>query len=126
MLDVTFPFVEAASIDEFYLDLTGTDTLYRLSSAARRHRAGNPHRRPRGNADQHSIGGGTNRLIAKLAVRKAKPANVHIVEPGAEAEFMRDLPLAAIPGIGPRFQERLRSYGLTKVGTSCRSSAKCW
>jgi DNA polymerase-4 len=62
-----------------------------------------------------SIGGGTNRLIAKLAARKAKPAGVHIVAVGEELEFMRTLPLAAIPGIGPRLQEKLRSYGLTMI-----------
>jgi DNA polymerase IV len=114
VLDRYVPIIEAASIDEFYLDLTGTDTLYHqraLSDLAREIRAA-VFAETRINI---SIGGGTNRLIAKLAVRKAKPANVHIVEPGAEADFMRDLPLAAIPGIGPRFQERLRSYGLMNV-----------
>ena len=114
VLERYVPIVEAASIDEFYLDLTGTDTLYQhrsLTDIAQEIRTAVL-------AETQiniSIGGGTNRLIAKLAVRKAKPANVHIVEPGAEAAFMRGLPLAAIPGIGPRFQERLRSYGLTKV-----------
>jgi DNA polymerase-4 len=114
VLDRYVPTVEAASIDEFYLDLSGTEVLY--------------HHRPlRDVADEirnavlketriHiSIGGGTNRLIAKLAARKAKPAGVHIVDAGGEAEFMRDLPLAAIPGIGPRFQEKLRSFGLRLV-----------
>jgi len=111
IIDGQAPVFEKSSIDEFYLDLTGTDTLY--------------HQRPIVDVAREiretvfaetsiniSIGGGTNRLIAKLAVRKAKPANVFIVEPGAEAEFMREIPLAAIPGIGPRFQERLRAYGL--------------
>ncbi len=114
VLDRFAPIVEAASIDEFYLDLTGTDTLYHeraLIDIAREIREDVLAE----TSINISIGGGTNRLIAKLAVRKAKPANVHIVDAGAEAEFMRDLPLAAIPGIGPRFQERLTAYGLRFV-----------
>lgn len=108
------PLVEAASIDEFYLDLTGTEQLHRttdLAAMATRIR-------------EHvfaqtriaiSIGGGSARIIAKLAVRKAKPAGVHVVAEGLESAFLRDIELAAIPGIGPKFQEKLRSYGLTRV-----------
>jgi DNA polymerase-4 len=114
VLDRYVPVVEAASIDEFYLDLTGTDTLYHdraLEDLAREIRSAVLEE----TKINISIGGGTNRLIAKLAVRKAKPANVFIVAAGAEAEFMREIPLAAIPGIGPRFQERLNAYGLKLV-----------
>lgn len=105
------PVVESASIDEFYLDLTGTEAVYpnaSLTDIAQRLRMAVL-------AETQiniSIGGGQARLIAKLAVRKAKPAGVHVVEPGAESSFMHDLPLAAIPGIGPKFQERLRRFGL--------------
>jgi len=111
VLDRFAPVVEAASIDEFYLDLTGTETVYRnasLPDIAQRLRIA-VLEETRINI---SLGGGTARLIAKLAVRKAKPAGVYVVEPGAEADFMVELPLAAIPGIGPKFQERLRRFGL--------------
>src|SRR5262245_9331171 len=69
VLDRFAPLVESASIDEFYLDLSGTETLY--------------HQRTLADVSEQirmtvlaetsiniSIGGGTNRLIAKLAVRK--------------------------------------------------------
>jgi DNA polymerase-4 len=66
-----------------------------------------------------SIGGGTNKLIAKLAVERAKPklgANgVHIVAPGGEAEFLTTFSLAEIPMVGPKFQERLRKLGMITV-----------
>lgn len=114
------PVVEPASIDEMYLDLTGTEELYRgesLEETARRIRMTV--------LDETevvvSIGGGTTRLVAKLAANRAKPhrdpdANgVIIVPPGKEAEFLTQFNLAEIPGVGPRFQERLLELGLTSV-----------
>jgi DNA polymerase-4 len=66
-----------------------------------------------------SIGGGTNKLVAKLAVERAKPkfgANgVHIVAAGGEAEFLTTFTLAELPMVGPKFQERLASLGMTTV-----------
>jgi DNA polymerase-4 len=108
------PMVEAASIDEAYLDLTGTESLYQnasLESIARVIREAVL----QATAIETSIGGGTSKLVAKLAVSKAKPAGVHIVEPGAEVEFMATLKLGKIPGIGPVFQEELARYGLRDV-----------
>jgi DNA polymerase-4 len=108
------PLVEAASIDEFYLDLSGTEALHGtddLATLARRIRDAVL-------AETRisiSIGGGSSRILAKLAAKKAKPAGVHVVAAGKEAAFMHDIELAAIPGIGPKFQERLRAYGLQRV-----------
>jgi DNA polymerase-4 len=68
-----------------------------------------------------SLGGGTSKLVAKLAVERAKPkpgtgANgVHVVPPGAELDFMRQLALADIPGIGPKSSARLAEAGLRTV-----------
>jgi DNA polymerase-4 len=119
------PVVEPASIDEFYLDLTGTDRLYRgrtLTDIAKR-------------VLQRtelavSIGGGTSKLVAKVAAKYAKPqpgrgrTGVHIVEPGRELDFMRRLPLSDIPMIGPKFQERLAGYGLVTVEDLLRQDEK--
>ncbi|RMH18969.1 MAG: DNA polymerase IV [Gemmatimonadetes bacterium] len=108
------PVVQAASIDEFYLDLTGTERLFRgesLTETAERIR--------RTVLDETrisvSIGGGTRRLIAKLAASRAKPAGVYVVAPGEEEAFMRELRLADIPGIGPAFAEVLARRGLVHV-----------
>jgi DNA polymerase-4 len=112
VLDRFAPVVNAASIDEFYLDLSGTEALYQhrpLNELAVQIREAVLAE----TSISISIGGGGNRLIAKLAARRAKPAGVHVVAEGEEAAFMKTVSLAAIPGIGPRFQARLRSYGLT-------------
>jgi DNA polymerase-4 len=68
-----------------------------------------------------SIGGGTNKLVAKLAFERAKPKpgsgadGVHVVEPGTEEEFLRTFTLAELPLVGPKFQERLASLGMKTV-----------
>ncbi|MEJ2186028.1 MAG: DNA polymerase IV [Gemmatimonadota bacterium] len=108
------PLVEAASVDEAYIDLTGTEALYAgetLEDTSKRLQA-----EVRAETDiVVSVGGGTNKMVAKLAVGRAKPAGVHVVPPGGEAEFMAGLELKAIPGVGPVFQEELRKYGLVRV-----------
>jgi DNA polymerase-4 len=112
------PVVEGASIDEWYLDMGGTEGVYHNE-----HLSVTAHRiRDAVHAETDltvSIGGGTNKLIAKLAVERAKPklgANgVHIVEPGDEEEFLKTFTLAELPLVGPKFQERLASLGMTKV-----------
>jgi DNA polymerase-4 len=119
-LELFAPIVAGASIDEWYMDLGGTEGLYRgepLAETARRMRAAV--------ADATglsvSIGGGTTKLVAKLAVERAKPkpgtgaTGVHVVPPGDEAAFLTTFDLADIPLVGPRFQERLARLGMTRV-----------
>ena len=113
-LDRLSPVVQAASIDEFYLDLGGTERLFhgeRLDDTAWRIRD-EVARRTRVSV---SIGGGTRRVIAKLATRFAKPAGVHVVPPGKEEAFMRGLDLADIPGVGPSLIDTLQKRGLVRV-----------
>jgi DNA polymerase-4 len=114
------PAVEGASIDEWYLDLGGTEALYGnepLATTAARVRRDVV----RETGLSVSFGGGTSKLIAKLAVEHAKPrpgngaTGVHVVPPGGEANFMSGVMLAEIPLIGPRFQERLARLGMRSV-----------
>ncbi|HEX7019141.1 MAG TPA: DNA polymerase IV [Gemmatimonadaceae bacterium] len=114
------PCVEGASVDEWYLDLGGTETLYENESLeTTAHRIRDAVRAETGLSV--SIGGGTSKLVAKLAVEKAKPkpgtgaSGVHVVAPGAEGEFLEQIALAEIPLIGPRFQERLEKLGMRTV-----------
>jgi DNA polymerase IV len=112
------PNVERASSDEFYLDLSGTERLYHeepLASTAQRIRES-----VLGETGLSvSIGGGTSKVVAKLAAGVAKPRpgtpgdGVLVVEPGGEGEFMRRFALADLPLVGPKFQERLALVGLT-------------
>ena len=112
-LDKLAPVVQAASIDEFYLDLAGTERLFGESLEVTAH-----HIREtvlEATRISVSIGGGTRRMVAKLASAKAKPGGVHIVPPGHEADFMRGLDLADIPGVGPALVEALRKKGLVRI-----------
>ena len=115
------PTVEQASSDEFYLDLSGTEKLYRqapLEDTARDIRDA-VHERT---GLWVSIGGGTSKLVAKLAAGVAKPGpaapgtGVHVVAPGSEAEFLSRFTLADLPSIGPKAQERLARLGWRTVG----------
>ena len=114
------PVFEPASVDEAYLDLTGTEAVYGgepLEATARRVR--------RAVLDETgfsvSLGGGTSKLVAKMAAEAAKPKpgtgadGVHVVAPGHEAEVMRRFALSDIPGVGPVFAERLAKLGLRTV-----------
>jgi DNA polymerase-4 len=114
------PTVQAASIDEWYLDLGGTEQLYAgapLEQIAHRIRT----EVKNATGLSVSIGGGSTKLVAKLAVERAKPkpgtnANgVHVVPFGGELDFMRQLALADIPGIGPKSSAKLADAGLRRV-----------
>jgi DNA polymerase-4 len=120
VLDRFSPVVESASIDEWYMDLGGTEALYHnesLADTARRMRAAVKQE----TGISVSIGGGTSKLVAKLAVERAKPkpgtgaTGVHIVDAGQEAEFLATFSLAELPLVGPKFQERLAKLGMKSV-----------
>ena len=108
------PVVQAASVDEFYLDLTGTERLFRgeaLAATAHRIREEVLAR----TEISVSIGGGTNRLVAKLATRPAKPGGVFVVPLGGEADFVAGLSLRELPGVGPKLAQALKDRGLVTV-----------
>jgi DNA polymerase IV len=63
-----------------------------------------------------SIGVATTRAVAKIATDRAKPAGIVAVDAGSEREFLAPLPVGAIPGVGPKTQERLRAAGVTTIG----------
>lgn len=120
VLDRFAPLVESASIDEWYMDLGGTEALYHnepLADTARRIREAVLEETKL----SVSIGGGTTKLVAKLAVERAKPkpgtgaTGVHVVEPGDEGEFLASFSLAELPLVGPKFQARLAKLGLRTV-----------
>jgi DNA polymerase-4 len=114
VLDDFSPVVEAASVDEFYLDLTGTEMLYRgepLEETARRIQQEVMDR----TGISISIGAATGRTLAKMAASVNKPFGVHVVPPGGEAEFMARFDLADIPGVGPSLTEALRRRGASAV-----------
>lgn len=108
------PIAVMASVDEAYLDLSGTEALYHqatLEEIARRVQA----EVKRVTELDVSIGGGTNRLVAKLATSLAKPRGVHIVPPGEEEAFVGGLEIGDLIGVGPSLLEELRRRGVTSM-----------
>jgi len=108
------PVVESASIDEFYLDLSGMERILvgeSLEESAWRIRQ----RVLEETRVSVSIGGATQKAVAKLATRLAKPEGVHVVPPGGEADFMRQFRLEDIPGVGPALMKSLLEKGIATV-----------
>ena len=107
------PDVEEASLDEAYLELTRCRPLYSsFSATASRIKA----RIDKELGLKVSVGVAPNKILAKLATKKAKPAGFFEVEEGREEEFLRDLGIEALPGIGPKAQVILRMLNIHKIG----------
>lgn len=113
ILECYSPKVEAASIDEFYLDLAGCRRLhgnfFSLAENIRlliQRELGIP----------ASIGIGANRTLSKIASKVAKPRGVLEVLEDQEELFMAPLPVVLIPGVGPALAASLSSMGIKTAG----------
>jgi DNA polymerase IV len=107
------PIVEMASIDEAYLDLSGTDHLHGPPLAA-------AHALLREIGQQThlpcSAGLARTRLVAKVASDQAKPRGLLWVPAGMEEAFLAPLGVRRIPGVGKVTEAKLSRLGVTKVG----------
>jgi DNA polymerase IV len=107
------PQVEMASIDEAYLDMTGTERLHGPPLKA----AHALHQRMKSETLLNcSVGIGTSRLIAKVSSAQAKPNGVLWIVPGEEARFLAPLEVREIPGVGKVMEKHLHALGIQKVG----------
>jgi len=107
------PLVEVCSIDEAFLDVSGS--LYLFGSAARIARAIKDAIHAAFNITC-SIGIAPNKLLAKVAANLQKPDGLVIVPPGDVPAFLRDLPLAEICGIGPQLTAFFAQRGIRTCG----------
>jgi len=107
------PVVEPVSVDEDYLDLTGTGLLFgRAVDAAEGLRR---EVRERLGLDA-TVGISRNRLVSKVASAFAKPCGLFDVRPGQEPRFLAPLPVVRLPGIGPVTERRLRDLNIPRLG----------
>lgn len=107
------PKVEMASIDEAYLDMTGTERLHGPPLRAAHALHAMIQRETQLNC---SIGIATSRLVAKVSSDQAKPNGVLWVLPGQEARFLAPLNVRKIPGVGKVLEKSLHDLGIRKVG----------
>jgi len=107
------PDVEATSIDEAYLDFTRCGRLYASFPAAAQDLKAQVERET---GLSVSVGVGPNKILAKLATARAKPAGYFEIEADREEEFLRDVPIDRLPGIGPKTQVVMRMLKIQKVG----------
>ncbi len=107
------PQIEMASIDEAYLDMTGTERLHGPPLKA----AHTLHQRMKADTNLNcSVGIGTSRLVAKVSSAQAKPNGVLLIVPGEEAKFLAPLDVREIPGVGKVMETHLHALGIKKVG----------
>ena len=107
------PLVEMASIDEAYLDFTGTERLHGPPM-----RAGHSlHEAIRAATKLNcSLGLASSRLVAKITSDQAKPNGVLYILPGQEARFLAPLEIRKIPGVGKKTEAALHRFGIRRVG----------
>ncbi|MEN3930737.1 DNA polymerase IV [Microvirga sp. W0021] len=112
MLELT-PLVEPLSIDEAFLDLSGTERLHHgipaltLAKLARR-------------IENElnltvSVGLSYNKFLAKVASDLEKPRGFSVITREEAVSFLADKPVGIIYGVGPAAQERLAKIGITKI-----------
>ena len=120
MRDLT-PLVEPVSIDEAFMDLSGTERLHGTSPA--KSLAGFADRVEREIGITVSIGLSCNKFLAKIASDLDKPRGFAILGAGEAAAFLATRPVTQIFGVGKAAQTRLGRDGFRTVGDLQRASA---
>ncbi len=106
------PDVDQMSIDEAFIDLTGTEKLFGLpEETAKKIKT----RVKEETGLTVSIGLATTKYLAKIASGLSKPDGFYHIKHGEEQNFMLNLPLSKVWGLGPKSQELIRNKGLTST-----------
>ncbi|MGZ3751013.1 MAG: DNA polymerase IV [Mucilaginibacter sp.] len=106
------PVYQKSSVDEFYIDLTGTDRFYDPYKLAAQLRQ----RIIKETELPISFGLASGKTVAKMATNRAKPNGQLFVPHGSEMQFLAPLPISAIPGLGESTASKLYAYGIEKIG----------
>jgi DNA polymerase-4 len=113
VLETVSPIVEAASIDEAYVDISGSQKLFGGDDAIARHIKEQIRERTQLPC---TVAIAPNKMVAKVATDEAKPDGYLRIGAGEEAFFLRPLPIRKLPGVGPRTCEMLESMGIRTIG----------
>jgi DNA polymerase-4 len=105
------PQYEKASIDEFYIDLTGMDKFFGVSQYTRELRE----KIMRETGLPISYGLSSSKLVSKMATNEAKPNGYLEVPAGKETAFLWPMTVDKIPGVGKQTQEQLHFLGLNTI-----------
>jgi DNA polymerase-4 len=107
------PLVEPVSIDEAFLDVTGSRALFGDGATIGRRIKGTVVDELRLTV---SVGVATTKLVAKIGSDLRKPDGLVVVPPGEEATFLAPLPIERLWGVGPQTAAALREYGVVTIG----------
>ncbi len=112
------PLFEKASIDEFYIDLTGMDKYFDPYqwTIDLRNKIIDETKLP------ISFGLASNKMVAKIATDEAKPNGYLFVQPGMEREFLAPLPVNKFSGVGEHTFTILKSMGIFLIGDILKKS----
>ena len=111
IIESKVPLFEKASIDEFYIDLTGMEKFFGVSKYTRDLRqqitqeTGLP----------ISCGLSSGKMISKIATNEAKPNGFLEIPNGKETEFLWPLGIEKIPGVGKNTEMQLKAFGIYKI-----------
>ncbi len=115
--------VEPISIDEAFLDVTGSQRLFGTPVQIAKIIKETIQREERLTC---SIGLAPNKFLAKVASDLNKPDGLTLVEPGREAEFLAPLGVRRIWGVGAKTEARLKSLGVRTIGDVARKPLQFW
>jgi len=114
VLETGTPIVEPVSVDEAFLDLSGTERLHQRTPAATLASIAKDIERNIGITV--SIGLSYNKFLAKMASDLDKPSGFAAIGRSDAVAFLHDKPTSAIPGVGPSIASRLKVDGLFTIG----------
>jgi DNA polymerase IV len=107
----TVPHYEKASIDEFYIDMTGMDKFFGIHQYTR----GLREKIIKETGLPISYGLSTSKIVSKMATNEAKPNGYLEISPGRETAFLWPLTVDKIPGVGKQTVIQLQSLGINTI-----------
>ncbi len=117
------PVVEQASIDEAYIDITGTEKLFgpprQIAESIKKEILAST-------GLTASVGIAPVKFLAKIASDLNKPNGISIIEPDQVQNFLKTLPVEKIPGVGKKALPKLRSFGIVYAADLRRYPREFW